>query len=59
MGAPAPLDPNLLAAAAMRILMQEPVFKVGEAEIRGNTYRVFENCTEEFERIFRARFTTR
>lgn len=52
MGAPAPLDPNLLAAAAMRILMEDPHFKVSEAEIRGNTYRVFENAPENLREFF-------
>ena len=52
MGAPEPLDPNLLAAAAMRILMEEPLFKVGEAEIRGNTYRVFENAPPNLREFF-------
>lgn len=52
MGAPAPLDPNLIVAAAMRILMEEPLFKVGEAEIRGNIYRVFENAPQNLREFF-------
>ena len=52
MGAPAPLDPNLLAATAMKMLMEEPLFKVGEAEIRGNIYRVFENAPENLRAFF-------
>ena len=52
MGAPAPLDPNLLAAAAMRMLMEDPLFKVGEAEIRGNIYRVFENAPQNLREFF-------
>lgn len=52
MGEPAPLDPNLIAAAAMKILMEEPAFKVGEAEIRGNTYRVFDNAPKNLREFF-------
>jgi len=39
----APLDPQQIATAAMKLLMGNPLFKVTEAEIRGQTYRVFEN----------------
>ena len=35
---------ELLAASAMKILMEDPRFTVGEAEVRGSTYRVFENA---------------
>lgn len=38
------LDPMKVAGAAMRLLSEDPRFKVTEAEIRGNTYRVFENA---------------
>ena len=41
---PIDLPPEAVAATAMKLLMQDPRFKVGEAEIRGNTYRVFENA---------------
>lgn len=47
-----PLDTQKLAAAAMTILTENPVFKVGEAEIRGNTYRVFENAPPSMTGIF-------
>ncbi|MEO0878835.1 MAG: class I adenylate-forming enzyme family protein [Pseudomonadota bacterium] len=40
------------AAAAMKLLMQDPRFKVGEAEIRGNTYRVFENAPASVAGLF-------
>ncbi len=52
MGEPAPLEPNQLAAAAMKLLIEDPLFKVGEAEIRGNTYRVFENAPENLRAFF-------
>ena len=52
MGEPAPLDQNALAMAAMKILTENPLFKVGEAEIRGNTYRVFENAPENLRAFF-------
>ncbi len=32
--------------------MEEPLFKVGEAEIRGNTYRVFENAPQNLREFF-------
>ncbi|MBL4619701.1 MAG: acyl--CoA ligase [Marinicaulis sp.] len=47
-----PLDPAKVAAAAFKILSEEPMFKVGEAEIRGNTYRVFENAPQNLAGLF-------
>lgn len=44
MGDVAPMDPAKLATAAFKLLTENPLFKVTEAEIRGNTYRVFENA---------------
>ena len=38
------LDPAKVAGAAMKILTEDPRFKVTEAEIRGNVFRVFENA---------------
>ena len=48
----APLDPAKSAAAAFRLLMENPLFKVGEAEIRGNVYRVFENAPPHLPALF-------
>lgn len=52
MADPAPLDPAKTAEAAFRLLMQNPLFKVGEAEIRGNVYRVFENAPKSLAGLF-------
>ncbi len=46
------LDPMKLAAAAMRLLAEDPRFKVGEAEIRGQSYRVFENAPSSLVGLF-------
>lgn len=48
----APLDPAKTAAAAFRLLTENPLFKVTEAEIRGNTYRVFENAPASLGELF-------
>lgn len=48
----ATLDPAKLAAAAFKLLTEDPRFKVGEAEIRGNTYRVFENAPPSLPGLF-------
>lgn len=52
MGEVAPLDPAKVAAAAFKLLTENPLFKVGEAEIRGNTYRVFENAPPSLTGLF-------
>lgn len=52
MGEPAPMDPQKVAAVAFQLLMENPLFKVGEAEIRGNTYRVFENAPPDLTGLF-------
>ncbi|MHA7871676.1 MAG: class I adenylate-forming enzyme family protein [Hyphococcus sp.] len=52
MGDVAPMDPAKLAAAGFKILTENPLFKVGEAEIRGNTYRVFENAPPSLVGLF-------
>jgi steroid-24-oyl-CoA synthetase len=52
MGELAPLDQKKLIAAAMKILVENPLFKVGETEIRGNTYRVFENVPQSLPGLF-------
>ena len=44
MGDVAPMDPAKIASAAFKLLTEDPLFKLTEAEIRGNTYRVFENA---------------
>jgi len=40
-------------AAGMQLLMEDPRFAVGEAEIRGNTYRVFKNAPATLGEFFR------
>ena len=52
MGDVAPMDPAKLAAAGFKLLTENPLFKVGEAEIRGNTYRVFENAPPSLVGLF-------
>ncbi|GJL94682.1 MAG: fatty acid--CoA ligase [Hyphococcus sp.] len=52
MGEVAPFDPQKLAAAAFKLLTENPMFKVGEAEIRGNSYRVFENAPPNLPGLF-------
>ncbi len=56
MAEPAPfddtMDVNAVAAAGMKLLMENPMFKVGEADIRGNTYRVFENAPKTLADLF-------
>ena len=52
MGDSAPTEqPNLILIAA-KILSEDPRFKVGEAEIRGNRYRVFENAPPNLNAFF-------
>lgn len=46
------VDPMKVFAAAARILEEEPLFAVGEAEIRGNVYRVFRNAPPSLVGIF-------
>ena len=48
----APFDPEKLTQAAFKILAEAPHFKVGEAEIRGNSYRVFENAPQNMRDFF-------
>ena len=54
MGDLKPLDPGVVAAAAFKILSEDPRFKVGQAEIRGNAYRVFENAPASLAGLFAA-----
>ncbi|MEM1397156.1 MAG: class I adenylate-forming enzyme family protein [Pseudomonadota bacterium] len=46
------LDPMKLGAAAMTLLTQDERFKVGEAVVRGNQYRVFENAPASLAGLF-------
>ena len=46
------VDSQKLAGAAMRLLVENPMFKVVNAEIRGNTYRVFENAPSSVAGLF-------
>jgi acyl-CoA synthetase (AMP-forming)/AMP-acid ligase II len=48
-----PLDPMKVFAAAARLLSEEPMFAVGEAEIRGNSYRVFKNAPPSLVGVFK------
>jgi len=41
-----------LAASAFKLLAENPLFKLGEATIRGNTYRVFENAPPSLVGVF-------
>lgn len=41
-----------IAASAFRLLMENPLFKVGTATIRGNEYRVFENAPASLVGVF-------
>ena len=52
MGELAPFDPQALAVTAFKLISENPLFKVGEAEIRGNTYRVFENAPPNMAALF-------
>lgn len=52
MGEEIVLDQQKLMMAAMKLLTENPLFKVGEADIRGNTYRVFENAPPNMAGFF-------
>jgi long-chain acyl-CoA synthetase len=41
-----------IAASAYKLLVENPLFKVGSATIRGNEYRVFENAPSSLVGIF-------
>ena len=51
---PSPAFPTSeqIAASAMKLLVENPLFKVGSATIRGNDYRVFENAPPNLVGIF-------
>lgn len=41
-----------IAASAFRLLVENPLFKVGSATIRGNEYRIFENAPPSLIGVF-------
>ncbi|MCB2112051.1 MAG: acyl--CoA ligase [Parvularculaceae bacterium] len=41
-----------IAASAFKLLAENPLFKVGQATIRGNVYRVFENAPPSLVGVF-------
>ncbi|HBK93244.1 MAG TPA: hypothetical protein DDZ68_16400 [Parvularcula sp.] len=47
-----PVTSEMIAASAFKLLMTDPAFKVGQATIRGNDYRVFENAPPNFTGVF-------
>lgn len=49
---PKKITPEGVAAAAADLLTNNPMFKVGSAEIRGNTYRIFENAPQSLVGLF-------
>ena len=46
------VDPAKIFAAAARLLAEDPLFAVGEAEIRGNAYRIFKNAPPNLVGLF-------
>ncbi len=46
------LTSDMIAASAFKLLMTDPAYKVGEAFVRGNQYRVFENAPASLAGIF-------
>ena len=48
-----------IAASAFRLLVENPMFKIGEATIRGNVYRVFENAPPSLVGVFQQGATHR
>ncbi len=55
---PKPVTMQDIMAAAMKLISEDPRFKVGEAEIRGNTYRVLENAPANLAGLFEYAATT-
>ena len=51
-GGPITIDAKRFEAAIARHLEQEPMFKVGEAHVRGAPYRVFENAPPTLVGLF-------
>jgi len=52
MGEVALHDPEKLLSIAYELLSEDPRFKVGEAEMRGAVYRVFENAPQNVAGVF-------
>lgn len=52
MAEPVSVDPVRVMQAVMRHVAEEPMFAVGEAEIRGNSYRVFKNAPPSLAGLF-------
>ncbi|MFQ5564388.1 MAG: class I adenylate-forming enzyme family protein [Parvularculaceae bacterium] len=50
--ADAPPSQESLAAAVQKLLTEDPLFALGEAEIRGNTYGVFANAPKSLVGLF-------
>ncbi|MBT8471166.1 MAG: acyl--CoA ligase [Marinicaulis sp.] len=50
----AKITDEMIAATVFKLLSEDPRFKVTEAEIRGNTYRVFENAPASLADLFAA-----
>lgn len=50
--APPPLTLEVMVQSAMKLVMNEPLFKIGEGEIRGNRYRIFENIPDNLADFF-------
>lgn len=47
-----PLTLEMLTASAMKVIGSDPLFAIGAAEIRGNTYRVFDNIPQTLGEYF-------
>lgn len=47
-----PLTLETLLVAAMKLIGTDPQYAIGEAEIRGNTYRIFNNAPPHLPAIF-------
>lgn len=50
--APPTIDYDRLEAERTKLIRENPLFQVGEAEIRGNTYRVFKNAPPSLTGLF-------
>lgn len=47
-------DPQAVVDAAMRLIAENPLFQLDQAEIRGSTYRVFKNAPASLGELFAA-----
>ncbi|MEL6506187.1 MAG: hypothetical protein AAFR29_01010, partial [Pseudomonadota bacterium] len=50
--APPTIDYDRLEAERTKLIQENPLFQVGEAEIRGNTYLVFKNAPPSLTGLF-------